>query len=164
MSQSLPVKDLLRPILLNWPRIGTDRLEILERSVREFTDQEIMKGVDTVLRKCDFPPTVADLYSACRSHQKRQPKKQVGYKPGDIVHGEQTMTPVEAKNELERMHKAHPEAFRDVPAINYPLAKPEQRRAHMELMIHRIYISALRRCARLDPSMPIVAAEQRSLF
>jgi hypothetical protein len=136
----------------NWPgKFGMDRISYLERELRPFQNDILELGVTTVLRTCEFPPTVKALYSACSSALKSQGVKDAAgesYCPGDIVHGERTFTPREAAEEMIRIGKECPEAL---------LLESAQSRGtshiadSLDLVITRIYVKALRRCVAMDP-------------
>lgn len=162
MTRTESLSELAR----NWPRMPEAQLQLIDRRTRDFEDDEFEKGVEHVLRNNDFPPTVADVYRACSQFRKSKPKTgtQRSFRPGDVVYGEQTMTPAEAAAELERLFEEHPDWFSPVPKINHQLANPDARRKNLEALVNQLWITALRRCASADPKRRIVVAQQRELF
>ncbi len=156
----------------NWPRtIENARIVLLERKTREFTLDQISSAVDTVLEECQYAPTVRDMVEACKKAQRasmakdraRANRKPV---PGDVVDGFKTLTPAEAKSELERMRAEHPEAFRGNSVAPCNPYDKEATAKRFELVGHRIYVKALQKCVSLDPGIQLEPrrAKQEDLF
>jgi predicted RNase H-like HicB family nuclease len=164
---------ILEQLRDNWPRqIEMGRISLLEKKTRGFTIEEIRDAVDEVLEVCQYPPNVRDMVAACKKiHAKRVAQEQRSKgrpKPGDVVDGVRTMTPSEARAELERIWEEHPEAFDGSSReINSQLHTREERKASLDRMIMSIWVKALKKCAMLDPNLPapsIHTANQEELF
>mgnify|MGYP003652208533 CR=1 FL=1 len=151
----------------NWPgKYSMDRQSFMERELRDFEVDILGEAVTEVLRTCEWPPTVRHLHSACSRISARKETNKEGrtFFPGDVVDGEKTLTPSEAKIELERMRKEYPEAF------NYTAysasGSDHASSSSIEIVVTSIYIGALRRCIKLDPGVPVELSEfvQDDLF
>lgn len=153
----------------NWSNLSMARIQLFARETARFSEEVIEEAISTVLVDCDFPPVLKNVWSACVAAERklaaRRPKQKAGYRPGDIgPDGRETFTPDGARAELKRLRSLHPEWFtRDTPlALSAPTNNAERRGA-LELMVSRIYVNGLRRCANLD-GRAIIEAEQTHLF
>ena len=124
----------------NWPRqFEQPRISLLESKTREFSLKELAEAVDTVLVECQYAPTVKDMVAACkkaRSALRRGAEikdSYSNYSPGDLVHGEKTLTANEALSEYKRIESDFPEAF------------STRHSDDIFVTINRIYVKALER-------------------
>ena len=159
---------ILEQLQSNWPKnIDYSRIQYFESKLRSFSEADIEAGVDHVLETCKYPPRFADVFEGCRRHklnsQSQAARKSRRFKPGDTVRGERTFTPQEASDYLEQLRDVWPDAFKPCPK-DVNMSTPQDRRATLELDFTRLLVSSLRRCARMDPNKPIVAATQHDLF
>ena len=134
----------------NWPgKYSMDRVSFLERELRQFDNETLDEGVTYVLRNSEFPPTVAALNSACSRIAARRKSDSASEKksamPGDIVHGERTLTVEEAKAELIRLKNEFPDAF-SLSAVGDSRERLGLTRPRLELVITSVYIKMLRVC------------------
>lgn len=153
----------------NWPgRLDMPQVQLLERKTRYVDDSILEEAVDIVMDTCRFPPLVKDMHRAiaeARSKQKARSRNSAKkkHRPGDEVDGVATLTPDEAKGELERILEQYPEAW-DPAHLRIKLGTPEERTATLQLSLTRLYATALRKLIRLDPSHTIAPPQQHDLF
>lgn len=145
------------------------RLHLFARQTAHFSEEAVEDAILAVLSDCQYPPVVKDIVQACAAAEKRlasrKPVAKTRYRPGDIgPDGRPTFTPDAARAELRRLRKTNPEWFgREMtPALASP-ASHRERLASMELLVSRIYVSGLRRCANLDGNA-LIDATQVQLF
>lgn len=144
----------------NWPKaFGPARLKFVASEIADFPAEDVAKGIQHVLRTCEYPPTVSHVYNACSNARKRritsEERKERAAMPGDTVHGQRTMGYEECCAEYLRMKKEHPDAF--TPGL-VPV-RGLDRLQSMENIIHRIYVKSLKtailRCGKPLPEEQI---------
>ena len=144
-----------------------NQISFFEKRLRAYSTDTLKKAVDDTIAACRFVPVLKDLIDACvkydREEKLRHRNRKERFIPGDIVDGERTFTPDEARAELERLHKEWPEAFSARRSVA-EMATPQDRRRTLQIDVTRLYVSSLRRCARLSPTKAITAATQHDLF
>lgn len=134
----------------NWPgKYSMDRVSFLERELRQFDNETLDEGVTYVLRHSEFPPTVAALASACSRIASRRKVDSASEKnsamPGDIVHGERTLTVEEAKAELISLKSEYPDAF-SLSCVSDSREGLGLTKPRLELVLTSAYIKMLRVC------------------
>lgn len=153
----------------NWANLPAARIGLFDRQTSRYAEEVIDEAILAVLSDCQYPPVVKDILAACAAAERRiamrRPKKDARYRPGDPgPDGRPTFTPQGARIELRRLRAEHPEWFGSEMPIRlaHPLNDTERREA-LELMVSRIYVSGLRRCANLDGNA-LIDATQAQLF
>jgi hypothetical protein len=156
-EQTMDRFGILGRLQANWPgKYSMDRVQFLERELRKFSNEILMEGVTEVLRTAEFPPTVKVLHSACAKLVKQRERNSSGakfHRPGDVIDGQRTLTPDEAREELVRVRKDFPEAFTLIPPDRHGGDATGTER--LDIVVTRIYVKALQKCAALAPDQSV---------
>ena len=164
MSQRFSILDQLND---NWPgKFPPARMSLFEKALADFDVPTLGKGVQAVLRKETFPPTVAVVYQACAAlapaaARRRGNETLVAGGPVPGRPGERFLTVDEMVGELERMRSEHPEVFGEEPEsmkVGRKLAGERLGEDRLKYMINRIYVRALERGIR-NNGRPIEATQ-----
>lgn len=153
----------------NWGNLPAARIQLFARQTARYSEAVIEEAILAVLSDCQYAPVVKDIQAACAAAERRiaarRPKANQRYRPGDPgPDGKPTFSPDQARAELRRLRATNPEWFgREMPITLAAPMNNEQRRDALELMISRIYVSGLRKCANLDGNS-LIDATQAQLF
>lgn len=159
----------LQQFVNNWPgRFNLARCNFYAQKVAWASEAEVEAAADIVVQEGgDWPPVVGDLVRAIHRVRTLAGEKAGAHRrkhyPGDVIHGERTFTPEEARFEAARIRKEYPSAF-SRPRKKENFATPEGRKSALEESVTRMAVSALDRCARLAPDQPISLMHQHDLF
>jgi hypothetical protein len=148
---------ILGRLQANWPgKYSMDRVQFLERELRNFSNEVLHEAVTVVLRTAEFPPTVKVIHSACSKIVQQRERNSMGsksHRPGDVIDGQRTLTPAEARDELIRIREEFPEAFTLIPPDRHGGDATGTER--LDIVVTRIYVKALQKCAALAPDQSV---------